>query len=450
MAILSRKLIWVEGTLLSQQHFQYWQQYNEEKFRFCLRLQRNPLWGIEQLVIDQDGLINGMFRIKRCVAIFKNGEIIHFDESEEGTLNYKIDAESAKQTLAIYLALPLGNQVEGLSNYPKPFGPATYLADFQQQSDCYDPRRQKQIILARPQLCLMSELEVDSQYETLKVAVLYRLTNGQFEINKDYIPPVLKLQAHERLRGYIQNSMDRISAYIRIIRERQKKIQLNPLDREKNEFRYIDLLQILWGAEQRLKCYLSAMNGHPYECYLAIIDLISGLQSFVESDDIENIVAYDHDDLTKCFERIYQVLNVLLQKAVPTYAHWLKLNKISKTTYQITNIEKEYLEKAQLFLAVHHLSDSNEWIAQFIRVTKVAPISLLESVITTALPGIKLIHQYKLPTRLTAKAGYEYFYLEPTGQIWQQMQAEKNLSIFIPQAFEQSQIELITLMDETI
>ena len=83
-------VVWSEGTILTQQHFQAWEEYWEEKNRQGLHLQKSYFWGFSILDIDESSLLSGHFSIQQCQAIFQNGLMITFDAKKQGPLMYTL------------------------------------------------------------------------------------------------------------------------------------------------------------------------------------------------------------------------------------------------------------------------------------------------------------------------------------------------------------------------
>ena len=69
----------------------------------------------------------------------------------------------------------------------------------------------------------------------------------------------------------------------------------------------------------------------------------------------------------------------------------------------------------------------------------------LESIVASALPGVTLTHSQRPPNKLPVKAGYEYFYLEPRGEFWEGIQAERALGVFLAQEFTSATLEFISV-----
>ena len=92
-----KKVIWAEGVMLGQQHFQQWEKYYQRQQRL-LYMAINPLhWGLIDLQLDVEALLNNKILVKKCSAIFPHGMLVNFDATDSTyqlTLELTPDQES--------------------------------------------------------------------------------------------------------------------------------------------------------------------------------------------------------------------------------------------------------------------------------------------------------------------------------------------------------------------
>ena len=73
------KIVWTEGLLLAPQHFQQWDFLQEVRHQQQYSYLHPLAWGIVELVVDEEALVNGKFRVVSCESIYPNGIFIRFD-----------------------------------------------------------------------------------------------------------------------------------------------------------------------------------------------------------------------------------------------------------------------------------------------------------------------------------------------------------------------------------
>ena len=94
---MQRKIVWAEGVLLAQQHFQQWDRYYEEQLKFRFARTQSFSWGLVNLQVSQRKLAENKFSVIRCDAVLRCGEIISYDEDSDGVLECDISEKTKKR-----------------------------------------------------------------------------------------------------------------------------------------------------------------------------------------------------------------------------------------------------------------------------------------------------------------------------------------------------------------
>jgi len=344
-----RKVIWAEGVLLGQQHFQQWDNYYQAKQQIYNQSIAPLAWGLIGLQIDEEALLNSQFRIKHCTAIYPNGWLINFNAAEDSILSCKL---SNNEKTSIYLCVAINQNVSGITGYQKSEQMPTWQADYQIVRDAYDKNREREVLFGKLNLQLLQEHESREQFHYLKIAEVLNNGENSFQLITDFIPPIVQIQASPALLDMLTRLLEIISAKIRVLNEHHH---------EQNHVR-----QILNSAE-------------------------------------------------------------------------------SDALYMVDSIDSSLLNQADFFIAVYFPADNTIWIDQFARQAKIGSHQIIESIITSALSGVKITHTQRPPNKLSVKPGFEYFYLEQIGDFWEQIKQDKSLAIFVPNNFIKATIELITV-----
>jgi type VI secretion system protein ImpJ len=138
------------------------------------------------------------------------------------------------------------------------------------------------------------------------------------------------------------------------------------------------------------------------------------------------------------------IIKKLLQAAMPTSMAKVSLTRKSDTLYYVENIDTALLQQGDFFVAVYHSSQDVRWIDQFVKQVKLGCYSGIDRLIASATVGVRVTHTQHPPAKLAIKPGYEYFYLEPVGAFWSAIKEERSLAIFLPIAFKEAVVELVT------
>ncbi|CAN5327784.1 type VI secretion system baseplate subunit TssK [soil metagenome] len=443
MTIL-QKPVWVEGLLLGQQHFQQWQTHIEQYQWLQLSIATTYHWGLQQLIIDEAALLNGQFRIKKCIAIFPNGSVVHYKEDSSTVLSCKLSNKMEKK--AVYLGLPNNKNVTGITGYNNNHKHAAWTADYQIVADLYDADRTREVIFAKQNLQLSCDEELHEQYNTLKIAEVISSDDCQYHLVKEFIPALTCLKASEAMIDYLRRIIELIRAKVNTIQVRRQQFQGEATQFGHSDLTHFLLLLILNSTLPCLQYLSKNQTLPPQQLYLELAKLAGSLCSFSYEPNT-SIPSYQHEDLSNTFSRLEIILRSLLDAVLPTQMTPLRLMREQDTLYSVDNIDSLLFDKVAFFLAVNYMTNTSDWINQFVRQVKLGSRTSIHLLVNSALTGVKITHTHRPPNKLPVKAGYEYFYIEPTGDCWQQIRSERTMAIFLPYLFIDAQIELVTVQE---
>jgi type VI secretion system protein ImpJ len=439
-----QKVVWAEGIVLGQQHFQAWDTYFEQRQQLLNRAVAPMGWGVIQIDIDQESLKAGVFRLSNCTAVLPCGNLVQYDAAKSVPLSYDL-SDSDGEDVAIYIGLPVGSAVNGISGYGPNGQLCRWEADYQNVTDLYDSSRQREILLARHNLVLIKGGEANDQFSMLKIADLVSDGTGGYSHSNSFIPTVCRVGASEVLRGNILRLSELFSAKAKVLRDRIRQYGARIADYGPNELSSFLLLQVLNPAAAQLRHFAGNADTHPENLYRTLIDIASVLQCYKANSDLSQIPAYEHSDLSQVFMGIDGLLRTLIDAVMPSMTMGMKLSRESELLYSVDSIDILLFEKASFFLAVNLDNDDASWFQDFPRKVKLGARSDIEMIIASAMPGVTLTHTQRPPNRLPIKSGYEYFRLEPRGEFWERLVEDRSMALFLTHEFAKASVELITI-----
>jgi type VI secretion system protein ImpJ len=427
MQVNLRKVIWAEGVLLGQQHFQQWDNYYQTREQIYNQSIAPFAWGLIDLQIDEEALLNSQFRIKHCTAIYPNRTLINFNASEDSILSCKL---TNHEKTAIYLCVPINQNVSGITGYQHSEQIPTWHADYQIITDIYDNDREREILFGKLNLQLLQEHESREQFHYLKIAEVLNNGDNGHQLIASFIPPIVQIKTSSALLNMITRLLEIISAKIRVLKE----------NHEQNQIR-----QILNSSFINLQHMAKHPAAHPERLFIILSKLTAELGIFVDDFSLSDLPNYQHEQLTKVFNQLHNLLNNLLDAIMPNKMASIKLRRESDALYMVDSIDSSLLNQTDFFIAVYFPADNTTWIDQFARQAKIGSHQVIQSLITSALSGVKIVHIQRPPNKLSVKPGFEYFYLEQIGDFWEQIKQDKSLAIFVPNNFIKATIELVTV-----
>lgn len=440
----AHKVIWTEGIFLGQQHFQQWDRYWEIQQRVRFNIAAPLAWGLHSLILDEEALLNGRFSIKKCAALFPQGEWIDYDSHFNGPLNCELQATSG-DAVAIYLCLPNNQQVSGVTGYQDSSQISTWKANYKNIADNFDNNRQREVLFGQPQLQVLRQDQAHEQFHALKIAEVVSTGYKSYELIRTFIPAVVKIQASSHLPDLISRLIEILIAKIRVLNDHCHQLKGSNRSYESDDLKNLVLLQSLNRAFVILQHWQQHTEEHPQQLYLALIQLSAELIACTTTTTLAQLPSYQHDNLTQTFGELKQNLCFLLDAVMPVTAPTVSLRRETDSLYKIENIDNSLLGKSQFYIGVFFQAEDSQWITQLSKQIKIAAATVIEGVVTSALPGVRVIHTQRPPQQLSVKAGYEYFYLEPNGEFWEQIKTERALGIFVPSHFISAQIDLVTV-----
>lgn len=442
------KVLWAEGVLLGQQHLQQWDRYHEaQQHKWAAAL--NPLIvGVKHLIIDEEALLSGQLIIKQCELIFPHGLMLSFDEQYDGPLALQLNSKPQQQnTIDIYLGIALATTASGISGYAESQTAVRWRAHYQVIPDAYDALREREVLLAKPQWVLLRGDEALDNYQVIKIATLTHDGLGHYQQDKTFIPMSVAINATTALADLLRRMIELIAAKARVLQDRRRQFHGDATEFGHSDLTHFLLLQLFNHTLPILQYLYQQPKTHPQQLYQALISFIGSLCAFSQEHDAFNLPMYLHENPTETFTRIDHLLKALLEAVMPSRMAALRLVRETDTLYVVDSIDSSLFQKTSFFVAVLFDAVDTQWLSQFARQVKVGARSMIESIVASALPGAKLTHTQRPPNKLPVKAGYEYFYIEPSGVFWEQIKTERTLSLFTSYDFVKAQIELVTVQE---
>jgi type VI secretion system protein ImpJ len=439
-----QKVVWAEGIVLGQQHFQTWETYIENRQQFLARAAAPLAWGVIQLEVDVDSLKAGLFRLNRCSAILPCGNLVQYDASNSTPLSCELN-ESNGEGVEIHLGLPVGSGVNGISGYSTNDQLCHWKAEHQKVPDLYDSSREREILLARQNLILTKHADSGDKFSSLKIAELHRDGAGGYTLSKEFIPTLCRIDASDVLCGYVQGLSELFADKAKVLRKRVREYGANIADYGPNELSSFLLLQVLNPAATLLKHFAGSVEAHPENLYRTLIDIASVLQCYESDSEPEKIPPYDHNNQGIVFAGLDQLLRSLIDAVMPSMPMGVMLNRENELLYSVDSIDILLFKKTSFYLAVTVDNDDASWFKEFPRKVKMGARSDIEMIITSAMSGVILTHAQRPPNRLPIKNGYEYFRLETKGEFWKKVVEDRSLALFLPREFVRANVEFVTV-----
>lgn len=436
-------VLWAEGIFLGPQHFQAWDRYQFESQASRQRMLYPHAWGIAELEWDNKALLNGRLDLVRLKAIFPDGRLVDFQASSQHRVTMDLSNLKAAQ-LTIAITLPRNEQAQGITGYPTNGQRSGLLTSYQDVADTHDVNRIREVAFTAPNISLMPLPDISDDMSALPITELTLGEDQQYQHVDECILPSLSLSATNGLPSLVKGLLEVLDH-----RQRQYIEQRSQLSEVAN-FSTAELADFLLNkdlslARMELGQFQQFPKQHPYLLFLTLLRLHTVLAHYMDATQLNLTLAYNHESPADGFHRLHNSIRTLLnvQKQRPEAGITLTLGH--NGGYYTSEINNTALERCHFYLGVNHPDDNPDWITRFPAMCKVGATSQIDTMLSSALPGVSISHCQRVPHKVRIKSGYEYFRLDTQSPLWTNIKQDRALSIFCLGDFAETQIELLVI-----
>lgn len=450
-----RPVYWHEGMLLRPEHFQQQDRYHETLTQILISRINPCFWGVFDLNLRAEALVDQTVEIETCGLIFKDGTMIRYPG------NAKVDSRSfekhlptAGQPLSVYLGvknLKPGENNASAADRPSQLAEGCRFrlkASDNPTFNLFVSEQSSPIDFLYYDLNIFFDAEKDqaADYQLIKIAEIIRTEKG-LALGRRYIPPTPGARTDPILLGLIKKVRDLTTAKARDLAElkRDRGLQTHELGAR-------DTLTLLYALTvNRYVPILHHLTSdgwvHPMAAHALLRAMVGELSAFSQSIDylgaIESgagLPGYDHENIYACFEPVTRLIEQLLSGLMAQAAYTAKL--IWDGQYYSADLDEAVFKPAvhgtnRFYLIISTTTPANELLVIMRDTAKICSREGLPKLITRALFGIPVTHLPAPPPQLPQRAHAYYFLLDHSAKVWSRVETDKNLAI----SFENRQLE---------
>ncbi len=433
-------VVWSQGMFLQPHHFQQEARYVSRLVDARARCVSPYAWGLAELVLDDTLLTLGRVGIARASGVLPDGTPFAIPQLDAPPAPLEISGDLKSEL--IYLALPLSR--EGVSEVD--FGDAASqdtcrldaveesVRDHTSASD--EPAS---IQIGRLKLRLVRAKDLSDAYAVIGVAeVNERRSDKQVLLERSYIPPAVVLDATDSLASSARLLHGLVSQRSQALAGR-----MGQLSSGVSELADFMMLQVLNRAEPLFRQHANAPNAHPWALYTDCLQLAGELSTFASSARRPpEFPLYRHDDLRGCFTPVISELRKMLSVVLEQNAIQIDLTERNHGVRTAVVPDLELVRSGVFMLAVNAQMPPEQLRQRFVAQTKVGPVDRIRDLVNLQLPGIGLQGLPVAPRQLPYHAGFFYFELERSSDLWRQFEKSGSLVIHTAGDFPGLELEL--------
>ncbi|NMG71634.1 type VI secretion system baseplate subunit TssK [Parazoarcus communis] len=423
------KVVWSEGLFLRPQHFQQQDRHAEWRNEvYRMHLHANG-WGFARLDVDDAGLAIGKVVIRRASGILPDGTPFDFPAAHEGPVAFDFPSE-VKDALVV-LALPL----------QRPFMPEYDISgdddslarfvvtDVTLPDTAAEGGGAEVVQLGRPRLCLgLSDDFSDAFVRIGVVRITERRPDGSLLVDRGYIPSVLACDAAPQLSSMLREIVGLLGQRMEALAGRMVQagnggvaemadfLFLLAVNRHLPVFSHLEQLRPL----------------HPERLYSQMLTLMGELSTLTAGDRRPpTLQAYRHDALQDSFEFPMREIRRSLSAILEQNALQIPLQDHQQGRYVGIIADRGLLKQAGFVLAVGAQMPAEAVRTRFPTQAKLGPVEKIRELVNLQLPGIALRPLPVAPRQIPFHAGYTYFELDNSGDLWKQLDASGGLGMYV-------------------
>ncbi len=441
------RILWGEGLFLRPQHFQQQDLFFETSLAQAMRLSRAHPWGVRRVLLDVDALRGGIAQLDDLEAVFQDGTQINAPASMPLPLARNLaDIPQLGTETVLYACLPLLNPFGG--NSGEPGGQMTRLPRYTISRgaavDLYTEALESELTFLHPHVRLMVAEENRDGHLSLAVGRIVKNALGDWELDEDYIPPLVEVGGSPWLAIAMRRLLDillvKSHALTASHRERVKSV----VEYGTSDIASFWLLHTINRAFPLLNHYASVAT-HPEALYQLFAQLCGELMTFSSERTLGDIPAYQHEHLTQVFSRLDELIRELLETVISSRYALIPLVN-TKPSFHVGRLDSERLvENVDYYLSVSSEMPTTQILEMVPLKFKAGSPDDVEKILNSALPGVQLAHAPQTPAALPVRVGNHYFILEPQGSIFERMCKARSICIYVPQSLSSLKLELFAV-----
>lgn len=434
------KVVWSSGMFLQPHHFQQETRYLERLVDARARSLSPFAWGFTELALDEGLLALGKIGLARASGLLPDGT--PFSMPQLDALPPPLELPADVKGEVIYLAIPL--QREGLDEVDFGTGQGADMTRFEaaeeEVRDNTDAAGEPVTIqTGRLRVRLVRGREASDAYALLGVAVVTeRRSDGHVTLDRSFIAPQVSLDATAQL-----SASSSLLHGLMLQRAQALAGRMGQLSSGVSELADFLMLQTLNRNEPIFSQHAATPNAHPRELHRDCLRLCGDLATLASpTRRPPEFPPYRHDDLRGTFSPVFDELRRMLTSVLEQNALQIELvdRKYGVRTAVVSDLE--LVRRGTFVLAVNAQVPGEQLRQRFPAQTKLGPVDKIRDLVNLQLPGIGLRALPVAPRQLPFHAGYFYFELDRSDDLWKAIEQNGSMALHISGDFPGLALEL--------
>ena len=445
------KVLWKEGMFLQPQHFQQSERFVMNTINARMASYQPYYMGLTEIEIDRDALANELLTLTRCSGVLPDGTSFSIprEDAAPPSRSFADHFSHDQQTLDVFLALPLiiegrGNVAGvGMDSHHK----CRYRGKTVGVSDEVFGTLRKEIELGGFNFQILFGDESLDNFSTVQIARLKRTGSGQVDLQEDYIPPLLQISSSRHFMNILRSLLEMLLAKCSGLSQGRRQVEGGFAEFSSSEETAFRLLETLSTYTPLLNFHHSVPSAHPFDLFSMMTMFAGALSTFSSEVSIRNFPRYDHQNLANTFGSLVKIIRTVLEADISAGCVPVPVEQVNQATFACKIPDERLLSNAKFFLGVSARVPEKELIVGVLQRIKMCSQDRLDLLISSAMPGLPLMHTSHPPENLSTKPGFVYFSLDQQNQFWRIIQNSASIAFYFPNNYPELKVEMLALKE---
>lgn len=438
------KPLWHDGILLLPQLFQQQETFHSAQMLQAVQLACPYPWGVSIADLDKAALQQGLVKLENLVGIWPDGTTL--DSRHSGylpparhTADLPADLEATTLRLAVPLLNPLGNNLQESEPQPGDI-PRRYLKSFARIADQMG-ELEDELAVEKMNFLFKFDGEPCDGMATLPIARLIRNTQGLFEVDAGFIPPLLHCSASPALLARLARLAELLEAKQAALLEQRRERNHLAADYLVSDIGLFWLMNTIGQCWPELRMLAQQTFSQPYSAYLCLARLAGMLCTFSLARQLADIPAYDPMALGTVFGQLDELIRDLMDTVIPSPVVRLALKNTAANLWVAHLADARLREGADFYLSVRSGLPLHVLQEQLPRVSKAGSPDEVALIMSSATNGIPLKAMQRVPSALPTRVENLYFALDSQHPAFASMLAAQSCAFYFPSSLPELQLE---------
>lgn len=434
------RVIWSEGLFLQPQHFQQQDRYFERYVETRCQALVGHSWGFTDIELERDFLSIGRLGVRRIAGVFPDGTPFRMPDDDPLPPPMEIGRDVRDQR--VYLAIPLRRPSEpDVDRAGSADGLERHQVREVQARDASSGGADAALLeVATLKTRFLLESELTDAYACVPLAhVVECRADQQVVLDDSFIPTVLQARAASRLATIMSELQG-------LFHQRGEALAGRVAATGRGsaaEFADFLMLQAINRFEPVLTHHVDDGVAHPEELYRLYVAAAGELATFTTiAKRPAQFPGYRHDRLRESFEPVIAALRASLSVVLEQAAVNIPI-EAKKFGISVAIVADRSLYSTAVFiLAARADLQSEDLRRRFPSQLKVGPVEKIRDLVTLQLSGVPVRPVPVAPRQIPFHAGFAYFELDQSNELWEQLKASGGLALHVAGDFPGLALEL--------